>query len=133
MYTNAPVTGLINAGCANRTPVYLVTSLTTEIYSKRKGSLSNGVVYLDFDPAFRKLITSNPDDLVIMVTPTSGGSGIFLRNRISRSLSGGMEKKSALLLLSQKKQTRRCGQIQERNRRLNYNSSLLYDKTANGK
>ncbi|MBL0152982.1 MAG: hypothetical protein IPP93_05670 [Chitinophagaceae bacterium] len=80
-YTNAPVTELINTGSANRTPAYAVTSLTTEMYSKGKGTLSNGVVHIDFDPAFSKLISTNPDDLVITVTPTSASSGLFIEKQ----------------------------------------------------
>lgn len=80
-YTNAPVTELINTGSTNRTPAYAVTSLTTEIYSKGKGTLSNGVVHIDFDPAFSKLISTNPDDLVITVTPTSASAGLFIEKQ----------------------------------------------------
>jgi hypothetical protein len=77
-YTNSPITELVNTGDENRQPAYAVTSLTTDVYAKGKGVLTNGEAHIDFDPAFLKMISSNPDDLVITVTPTSSSSGLYI-------------------------------------------------------
>jgi hypothetical protein len=77
-YTNSPITELVNTGDENRQPAYAVTSLTTDMYAKGKGQLTNGEATIELDPAFLKMVSSDPDDLVITVTPTSSSTGLYI-------------------------------------------------------
>ncbi len=77
-YTNSPITELVNTGDENRQPAYAVTSLTTDMYAKGKGQLTNGEANIELDPAFLKMVSSDPDDLVITVTPTSSSTGLYI-------------------------------------------------------
>jgi len=77
-YTNAPVTELINTGSTQRTPAYSLVSLTTDIYAKGKAVLQNGEARITLDPAFVKLISENPEDLVITLTPVGASKGIYI-------------------------------------------------------
>lgn len=77
-YTNSPITELVNTGNENRQPAYAVTSLTTDVYAKGKGTLNNGEAFIELDPNFLKMVSSNPDDLVITVTPTSSSTGLYI-------------------------------------------------------
>lgn len=77
-YTNSPITELVNTGNENRQPAYAVTSLTTDVYAKGKGTLTNGEAFIELDPNFLKMVSSNPDDLVITVTPTSSSTGLYI-------------------------------------------------------
>jgi hypothetical protein len=83
-YTNAPVTELVNTGAGNRVPVYSVSSLTTEIYAKGKATLQNGMARIEFDPAFLQLITNNPEDIVITITPTGASKGLYIEKQDGR-------------------------------------------------
>jgi hypothetical protein len=77
-YTNSPITELVNTGGENRQPAYAVTSLTTDMYAKGKGQLTNGEANIELDPAFLKMVSADPDDLVITVTPTSSSTGLYI-------------------------------------------------------
>ena len=77
-YTNSPITELVNTGDENRQPAYAVTSLTTDMYAKGKGQLTNGEATIELDAAFLKMVSSDPDDLVITVTPTSSSTGLYI-------------------------------------------------------
>lgn len=77
-YTNTPVTELIAAENGNRLPAYSLSSLQTDLYARGKATLQNGEAYISFDKNFAALVSGNPDDMIITVSPTGSSKGIYI-------------------------------------------------------
>jgi hypothetical protein len=76
-FTNSPITQLLNTGEDNRIPVRATMGMTTDVQSRGKAQLVSGQVFIPFNTDFRKVI-SDPEDLVITVTPTGNSNGVFV-------------------------------------------------------
>jgi hypothetical protein len=77
-YTNEPVTELVPMANGSRTPAYSLTTLQPEIIARGKASLVNGRMQIGFDAAFAEMVSSNPDDLVITVSPLGPSKGLYI-------------------------------------------------------
>lgn len=76
-YTNAPITQLVSTE-ADRQPVYASSAMKVEISDRGKNALVNGQQYIAFDDAFKKVISANPDELTITVSPMGNSNGIYI-------------------------------------------------------
>lgn len=78
-YSNAPTMRLVDKqdGSTNRVPVYMSTSMTSDVTSRGKNQMVNGEAYVPFPADFAGVI-SDPNDLVITVTPTGNSNGVYV-------------------------------------------------------
>jgi hypothetical protein len=77
-YVNKPITELVTTLDENRVPAYSITSLSTELLTKGKAIIENGSIYIRFESNFANLVSANPEDVIITVTPTSSSSGVYI-------------------------------------------------------
>lgn len=78
-YTNAPITQLVETDAA-RQPVYASSAMKVEISNRGKNTLANGQKYVAFDEEFKKVISANPEELTITVSPMGNSNGIYISN-----------------------------------------------------
>ena len=78
-YTNAPITQLVKTD-GERQPVYASSAMKVEISNRGKNTLANGQKYVAFDEEFKKVITANPEELTITVSPMGNSNGIYISN-----------------------------------------------------
>lgn len=77
-YTNEPITELVPAADGTRIPAYSVVSFQPEVYDRGKATLINGERYISFNQAFVSLLSENPDELVVTVTPRGSSRGLYI-------------------------------------------------------
>ena len=77
--TNGPTAQLVSKqdGSGVRIPVYTSTAMTSDVSSRGKAQLNNGEVFIPFDANFTAVI-SDPNDLVINVTPGGNTNGVYV-------------------------------------------------------
>lgn len=76
-YTNEPITQLVETA-ADRQPVYATSAMKVEISDRGKNTLVGGQKYIAFSEEFKKVISANPDELTITVTPMGNSNGIYI-------------------------------------------------------
>ena len=79
MITNDVVITLNEVGDENRVPTYAMNSTSVDVYTKGKGAIINGIVHVNFDENFKKLIGEN-NDVIITVSPLGECNGLFVKN-----------------------------------------------------
>jgi YD repeat-containing protein len=77
-YTNKPITQLVETQSGERLPTYTSTSLKTDITARGRSVLENGSRYISFDAAFKEMISANPDEMTITVTPNGNSNGVYV-------------------------------------------------------
>ncbi|MCX6319523.1 MAG: hypothetical protein NTW29_19760 [Bacteroidetes bacterium] len=80
-YTNEPITELVPTANGTRIPAYAISSLQPEIYARGKSSLNNGQQYIAFDPAFIEMLSTDPDGLMITVSPNGNSKGLYIASQ----------------------------------------------------
>jgi hypothetical protein len=76
-YTNAPITQLVSTE-GDRQPVYASSAMKVEISDRGKSTLANGQKYIAFSDAFKNVVSSNPEELTITVTPMGNSNGMYI-------------------------------------------------------
>ena len=76
-FSNKPIAQLIQKNDGNRVAAYATVSMTSDVYSRGKGQLVSGETFIAFDENFKSII-SNPNDLVITVTPSGNSNGVYV-------------------------------------------------------
>lgn len=76
-YTNEPITQLVET-TGDRQPVYASSGMKVEISDRGKNALSAGTKYIAFSEEFKKVVSANPDELTITVTPMGNSNGIYI-------------------------------------------------------
>ena len=76
-FSNKPMAQLIEKNDGNRVAAYTTVSMTSDVYSRGKGQLVSGETFIAFDENFKSII-SNPNDLVITVTPSGNSNGVYV-------------------------------------------------------
>ncbi len=77
-YTNEPVTELVPMADGSRMPAYSLSTLQPQIIARGKASLQQGRMQVKFDEAFAAMASTNPDDLVITVSPLGPSKGLYI-------------------------------------------------------
>lgn len=77
-YTNKPITQIIETADGQRLPTYTPTSTKTDVTSRGKSVLESGGKYIAFDAAFKQMISDNPDEITITVTPNGNSNGVYV-------------------------------------------------------
>jgi hypothetical protein len=77
-YTNQPITELVTTENGVRVPAYVITSLQPEVYARGKASLQNGEVYVRYTDNFISMAESNPDEVIVTVSPLGNSKGIYI-------------------------------------------------------
>jgi len=77
-YTNKPITQLIETADGSRLPTYTTTSLKTDVTARGKAALQNGAGYVAFDAAFKQMISENPEEITVTVTPVGNSNGVYI-------------------------------------------------------
>ena len=79
--TNGPTAQLVSKqdGSGVRVPVYSSAAMTSDVSSRGKAQLNNGEVFIPFDVNFVAAI-SDPNDLVINVTPGGNTNGVYVHS-----------------------------------------------------
>jgi hypothetical protein len=77
-YTNKPITQLVETQTGERLPTYTPTSLKTDVTARGKSTLESGSRYISFDAAFKEIISANPDEMTITVTPNGNSNGVYV-------------------------------------------------------
>lgn len=76
-FVNDPITQLVNVGDNTRIAAQATIGMTADVQSRGKAQLSNGQVFIPFSADFSKII-SDPNDLVITVTPQGNTNGVYV-------------------------------------------------------
>jgi hypothetical protein len=76
-FTNSPITQLINIGENKRVAAKASMAMSADVQSRGKAQLVNGQAFITFSNEFSKII-SNPEDLVITVTPNGNTNGVYV-------------------------------------------------------
>jgi hypothetical protein len=76
-FTNSPITQLVNVGENNRVAAKATMGMSADVQSRGKAQMVSGQVFVPFSADFSKII-SDPQDLVITVTPTGNTNGVYV-------------------------------------------------------
>ena len=77
-YTNEPVTQLMETANGDRVATYSTASFKTDVNLRGRAKLSGGTVFVPFDANFQQVISADPDELVITVSPAGNSNGIYI-------------------------------------------------------
>jgi hypothetical protein len=77
-YTNQPITQIIETTDGTRIPTYTPTSTKTDVTTRGKSSLQDGSKFVAFDASFQSIISEDPDEMTITVTPNGNCNGVFV-------------------------------------------------------
>jgi hypothetical protein len=80
-YVNEPIAELVSAAENNRTPAYALTTFGTDVYAKGKAKLENGTATIRFQSNFKSIISTNPEEIVITVSPSGKSKGIYIESQ----------------------------------------------------
>jgi len=76
-FTNSPITQLVNVGESNRIAAKATMGMSADVQSRGKAQMVGGQVFIPFSADFAKII-SDPQDLVITVTPGGNTNGAYV-------------------------------------------------------
>jgi hypothetical protein len=76
-FTNSPITQLVSVGENNRIAAKATMGMSADVQSRGKAQMVNGQVFIPFASDFSKII-SDPQDLVITVTPGGNTNGVYV-------------------------------------------------------
>lgn len=76
-FTNSPITQLINVGESTRIAAQATMGMSADVQSRGNAQMMGGQAFIQFSPEFMKLI-SDPQDLVITVTPRGSTNGVYV-------------------------------------------------------
>lgn len=77
-FTNEPVAYLMPTATDERVAGFMSTSLKAEVSDKGKIQLRNGRVFVAFDDNFKKVMSTDLDDLIITATPQGNSAGVYI-------------------------------------------------------
>jgi hypothetical protein len=76
-FTNQPIAQLVEKEDGSRITTFVPSSTTADVYSRGKGKLANGEIFVRFDDGFKQIITSS-SDLTITATPSGPSNGVYV-------------------------------------------------------
>lgn len=85
-FVNSPITQLVSVGENNRVAAQATMGMTADVQSRGKAQLAGGQVFIPFSADFAKVI-SDPQDLVITVTPQGNTNGVYVSSVTSNGFT----------------------------------------------
>jgi hypothetical protein len=79
-FTNKAFTYLMPTSTDERVAGYMSSAMQPEVSSKGKIQLNNGQVYIAFDNNFKKVMSSDLNNILIVATPQGNSNGIYVDN-----------------------------------------------------
>ena len=79
-FTNKAFTYLMPTSTDERVAGYMSSSMQPEVSSKGKIQLNNGQVYIAFDNNFKKVMSSDLNNILIVATPQGNSNGVYVDN-----------------------------------------------------
>jgi hypothetical protein len=79
-FTNKAFTYLMPTSTDERVAGYMSSSMQPEVSSKGKIQLNNGQVYIAFDNNFKKVMSSDLNNILIVATPQGNSNGVYIDN-----------------------------------------------------
>jgi hypothetical protein len=86
-YTNQPIAELVTNADGSRTAAYGLSTQQPEVYARGKAVLQNGKLDIQFDELFRNTASTNPDDIVITVSPLGNSKGLYISRQDAKGFS----------------------------------------------
>lgn len=77
-YTNEPMTELVPMADGSRMPAYSLSTTQPQVIARGKAVLQQGRMQVKFDEGFAAMASTNPDDLVITVSPLGPSKGLYI-------------------------------------------------------
>ena len=79
-FTNKAFTYLMPTTTDERVAGYMSSAMQPEVSSKGKIQLNNGQVYVAFDNNFKKVMSSDLNNILIVATPQGNSNGVYVDN-----------------------------------------------------
>jgi hypothetical protein len=78
--TNKPITQIVETQEGERLPTYTPTSLKTDVTARGRSSLEEGRKFIAFERNFAAIISPDPAEMTITVTPTGNSNGVYVES-----------------------------------------------------
>ncbi len=79
-FTNKAFTYLMPTSTDERVAGYMSSAMQPEVSSKGKIQLNNGQIYVAFDNNFKKVMSSDFNNILIVATPQGNSNGVYVDN-----------------------------------------------------
>ena len=77
-FTNKPFTYLMPTATGERVSGYMSAAISPEVTDKGKVQMENGRAFVSFKESFKKVMTSDMNEMVITATPQGSTAGVFI-------------------------------------------------------
>jgi hypothetical protein len=79
-FTNKAFTYLMPTSSDERVAGYMSSAMQPEVSSKGKIQLNNGQVYIGFDNNFKKVMSTDLNNILVVATPQGNSNGVYIDN-----------------------------------------------------